>query len=123
MQTRQQTFTWNELDFLDWEEFRQMGPPIVKLEIQRIERLLAHNELDEGVRDGLLRARLELVRFVAELEGPSAAQQLNIMSEHLRRAAFNVGIHAEQGSEDENGQIRYIADRLGYIHNRMGLIY
>jgi hypothetical protein len=52
MQTRQKNFGWNELDFLDWEEFRQMGPPIVKLEIQRIERLLAGSEFDPAVSDG-----------------------------------------------------------------------
>jgi hypothetical protein len=45
------------------------------------------------------------------------------LSEHLRRATLNVGIHADHGAENENRQIRYIADRLGYIHNRMSLIY
>src|SRR5690606_29828970 len=104
----------NQLDFLDWGEFRQMGPPIVKLEIRRIELLLVDGDgLDEPLRDGLRRARLELLRFVGELERTTAPGELDTLAEYIRRAALNVGIHDD---ESENTQLKYIADRLGYIH-------
>lgn len=123
MQTHQknfgENFGWNELDFLDRAEFLMMGPPIVKLEVKRIERLLLGNDLDEAVRHGLQRARLELVRFVTALEDAPTNLDMEALSDNLRRAVLNIAIHANY----EDGQVRYVLDRLRYVHNRMSLIY
>lgn len=121
-------YGWNELDFIDWREFRQMGPPIVKMEIERIERLLRIDRFPETVADTLRRARLELVLFVADLERctPSTApgnETLGALAQHLDTAILNAGIHADLIEAAERETIRYVVSRIRYIRNRMNLIY
>ena len=129
MQLSNATFGWNELDFLDAGEFRQMGPPIVRLEIDRIERVMADEELAPDIADRLRRARFELTRFVAELEnievgGESIpANALEPLSMRLMTALLNLGVPEDVLKPDAAAQIRYVIDRLAYITNRMELIY
>lgn len=121
-------YGWNELDFIDWREFRQMGPPIVKMEIERIERLLRKDCFPEPVADTLRRARLELVRFVADLERcpPITApgnETLGALAQRLDTAILNAGIHADLIEAADHETIRYVVSRVRYIRNRMNLIY
>lgn len=108
---------WNELDFVGWPAFRRMAPAVLGLEIARVERVLATHEPGTDDYNALVRARHEMRRFGTGLsEAPK--DELEVRSEHLRRALLAVSLLA-----DANDTLHYVAHRLRYVYDRLSLIY
>jgi hypothetical protein len=108
---------WNELDFVGWNAFRRMAPAVLGLEIPRVERVMATLEPGTDTYNALVHVRHELRRFGSGLSEASK-DELEVRSEHLRRALLAVSLVA--GS---NETLHYVSHRLRYVYDRLHLIY
>lgn len=112
---------WNELQYISWNEFKKMAPPVIKLEINRIGKLIDQVQSGSGFYNALIKARYELNQFVGCLEKTSSPPLPDSCTEHLRKAILNLSL--EDADEDISKTIHYILNRLNYVHNRVGMIY
>lgn len=114
---------WNEIQYLRWDEFRQMAPPILKLEIDRLGTLIDARADDPDRRNALVRARYELNTCITNLESAHRGDVQQRCGQPLQAALLALSF---QGSEDDletQQTLRYILDRLNYIYQRIALIY
>lgn len=113
----------NELQFVRWTEFQEMVPPILQLEISRLERVI------EGVKDqpelcnALVEARSELKEFSTALQEAEKKTLEETCAPHLEAALLTLSMQANGADGETAETLRYIADRLNHVHDRMELIY
>lgn len=103
----------NELQFLRSENFRQMAPPILRLEVDRLGRLIEALPADLEARNALVRARFALTRFIEELGDAT----------HLEAILMNLALLDGRLEPGQQAVLRYIADRIQYVHDRLPLLY
>ena len=114
---------WNEIQFLSWEEFKQMAPSIVQLEITRLGTLMDEVPRDLDFHNALVRARFSLHKFVACLAEVEQAAFEASCAGYLRTALMSLPV-AHPGLEaDVHKTLNYIVDRLTAVHQRISLIY
>lgn len=113
----------NELQFVNWAEFQEMVPSILQLELSRLNRVLEDLEDRPELRDALKDARDELQAFVACLPQANKKTFPETCAPHLQAALLTISIQAGEHSGDPGDTLRYIADRLNHVHDRMELIY
>jgi hypothetical protein len=114
---------WNELEFISWEEFRQMAPSILQLEISRIGEIINRFPEDTDFRNTLVKSRFELKKFVECLARSDKASLAENCAKHLDTAIINLAVDTA-GLDEKTVQTRdYILDRLNYVYNRISLIY
>lgn len=114
---------WNELEFLSWEEFRQMAPSILQLEISRIGEIINRFPADTDFRNALVKSRFELKKFIECLAHSEKASLADNCATYLDTAIINLAIETA-GLDGKTVQTRdYILDRLNYVYNRIPLIY
>ena len=118
---------WNEAHFVDRASFARMAPPILQLEIRRAGRILAGHEPGSDAYNDIVSVRHQIVLarglVLARGEEADPARVL----EHVERAAAFAALLAEGDPSgiDEPGEdsLRYIADRLLYIHGQIRHLY
>ncbi len=113
---------WNELDFVDWDEFRRMAPSIIGLEIGRLDPLVAASIGDLDLHNPLVRVRFELKSFVATLAEATPETIGSPCAEHLRAALLALPLFPDI-DDATAATLRYIANRLTYVYDRIPLIY
>jgi hypothetical protein len=113
---------WNELDFVGWKEFRRMAPAVVGLELGRIERLIASDEIGSDTYNSLVGVRFSLKKFSDGLD-LAGRESLPDRAAHLRHALLAVSMLAGTVSDDSAETLRYVSLRLNFIHNRINLVY
>lgn len=113
----------NELQFVGWNEFRQMVPSIVQLEISRLDRAIETVRDDSDLYNALVKARFELKQFVECLQMADKNQLEMTCAPHLQAALLTVSMQSEATDGDTADTLRYVADRLNHVHDRMELIY
>ncbi len=123
MQTPTRKPDWNELDFLSWDAFRRMAPPVLRLEITRIERLLAAEALPLDVHNALVRVRFALNTFLTCLAGSDRTTFDGTCVPHLDAALLNLPLAFPDLDAPTRETLAYVLDRLRYIHDRIRLIY
>jgi len=106
---------WNELEFLSWKEFQQMGPAIIQLEITRISKLLRQFTSEMDFYNALVKARFELNQFIAGVEKTTQAPLPNDCSDPLRRAIVAISMQEIELDEDADQTLQYVLDRLKII--------
>lgn len=121
MRVSEPTFGWNELDFLDSHELRQMGPAIIRLEIDRLSEVLRSQGLEPESSDCVRRARYELKTFADSLETDAGGAEL---APRLEVAAINLaGVLEGTIEPDAVLKVGYVLDRVQYLRNRISLLY
>jgi hypothetical protein len=114
---------WNELEFISWEEFREMAPSIIQLEISRIGEIIDRFQADLEFHNALVKSRFELKKFIECLAHSGKDSLEENCAGHLCNAIVNLTFETP-GVDEKSTQIRdYILDRLNYVHNRISLIY
>jgi hypothetical protein len=113
----------NELQFLDWDEFRQMAPTILQLEITRLGTLIDASRDDTDFRNALVRARYELKRFVDCVQEAGKATVEQACASHLQAALLAVSLAPAPSDETTARTLAYVTDRLTYVNDRLPLIY
>lgn len=113
----------NELQFVGWKAFKQMVPSIVRLEISRLERLIQQVRSEPDRCNALVKARFELKTFVARLQQAEKATLEETCAPHLQAALLAVSMTPGERDDDTAERLRYIADRLHHVHDRMEMIY
>lgn len=117
------TMVENELQFVSWTEFQEMVPSIIQLELSRLEGLI------EGVKDrpelcnALVEARRKLEEFVGCLQEADKQVLEETCAPRLEAALLTISMKADSEEGEVAGTLRYIADRLTHVHDRMELIY
>ena len=114
---------WNELEFLSWKEFQQMGPAIIQLEITRISKLLQQFTSKMDFYNALVKARFELNQFIAGVKKTTLAPLSNDCRDHLRKAIVAISLQEIELEEDANQTLHYILNRLNYVYERISFIY
>lgn len=114
---------WNELQFLSWDEFSQMTPSILQLEVTRLGKLMESFDPGSGFHTNLVRSRFALRRFIACIEHAEKDTVESKCSEHLRSAIMNLSLQPEDLSDELRDTCAYILDRLNYMLRRIRLIY
>jgi hypothetical protein len=113
---------WNELQFVSWREFKQMAPPILRLEVGRLGRAIEAVPAGSAFHDSLVRARFALQQFIAGLER-AGREDLEESVAHLRAAIMNVASQPAGLDDSVLASCRYTLDRLNYVYRRISLIY
>ena len=123
MQAKEGKTDWNELQFLSWNEFRQMAPSILQLEVTRLGTLIDTSGKATDFRNALVKARFEVKRFVACLEQADKETVEDACAAHLQAALLNVSLVHTNRDEATAARLDYVIDRLKYVNDRIALIY
>ncbi|MFQ5568844.1 MAG: hypothetical protein ACE5G0_04165 [Rhodothermales bacterium] len=113
----------NEIQFLSWEEFKQMAPSILQLEITRLGALIDASEDATDFRNALVKARYELKQFIACLPQTEKTQIAAICASHLQVALLNVTLANTSRDAATTDTLQYVIDRLTYVLERIQWIY
>ena len=113
----------NELQFVGWEKFRQMVPSIIQLEVSRLERVLGTVGDETALHNAIVKARFELKEFAASLRQASKDELEEQCAPHLESALLTVSMAPGNGDDEVTETLRYVADRLEHVHDRMEMIY
>lgn len=113
----------NELQFVGWTEFRRMVPSIVQLEISRLGRVIEQVRDTPDLCNALVKARFELKTFVACLPQADRKTLEETCAPHLEAALLTISVQTGTADESTAETLRYIADRLNHVYDRMELIY
>lgn len=108
----------NEIQFLRADNFRQMAPPILRLEVDRLAGLIDGLGADLEARNALVRARFALARFIGAIEAAEEADPADLEAILIHLALPEAHLDAEQ-----RGVLHYVVDRLRYVHDRLPLLY
>jgi hypothetical protein len=111
---------WNELRYISWREFRKMTPPIIKLEIDRVGKLLEKIQAGSENYNTLVKSRYELSQFVKCLEQAQFPPLNEKCTGHLSKAILNLSF---KDTDDTSEEIHYVLDRLKHVYDRIGMIY
>ena len=109
----------NEIQFLSWQEFQQMTPAILGLEITRLAGILAEPDRSIEERNALVRARFELRQFV-DCIAQARCQEVAACARHLDSALLATALVRK---ERDSSELSYVLDRLTYVQDRMDFIY
>ncbi|MCH8122625.1 MAG: hypothetical protein IH853_05835 [Bacteroidetes bacterium] len=105
----------NEIHFIERDEFVQMGPAIVQLEISRLGDMLHDIEPGSDIHTTLVTVRHHLSLFHDELN-----RDVEVASfEHLDAAIVCLSFPDSETTETTRDTMVYVADRLGYILAQM----
>lgn len=113
----------NELQFVGWKAFQQMVPSIVQLEISRLERIIQRVRDEPHVCNALVKARFELKKFAACLQQAEKESLEETCAPHLQAALLTVSMTPDDQDDDLAASLRYVADRLNHVNDRMKMIY
>lgn len=113
----------NELQFVSWTEFQEMVPSIIQLERSRLERLIEGLQDRPELCNALVEARRELEDFVECLQTADKQALEETCAPRLEAALLTISMKADAEDGDVADTLRYIADRLTHVHDRMELIY
>jgi len=116
-------YHYNELEFLSWGEFQQMGPTILQLEITRLGTMIQSVIDDTDFYNRLVRARFALQQFNAALPKAEKTTAEQTCSAHLRTAIVNISFQPDDLDAESKRTCDYILDRLTKINDRMQLLY
>lgn len=105
----------NEIHFVDRDEFLQMAPAIVQLEITRLCKMLTDLEPGSDVYTAVVATRYHLTELLKELSVQDADEGQTISAEHLRAAIMCLSVPEDTVDETIQESLVYVADRLGYI--------
>jgi hypothetical protein len=113
----------NEIPFLSWDEFRQMAPSILQLEVTRLGTLIdaARNATD--FRNALVKARFEVKQFIACVRQAEKATVEAACARHLQTALLAISLVNTNLDEATTATLDYVIDRLRYVNDRVALIY
>ena len=113
----------NEIQFLSWEEFRQMAPSILQLEVTRLGGLIDAAGSATDFRNALVKARFEVKRFIACMQEAEKETIDAACALHLQTALLNVSLVNTGRDEKTTATLDYIIDRLKYVNDRIAFIY
>ena len=113
----------NEIQFLSWEEFQQMVPSILQLEVTRLGTLIDAAGTATDYRNALVKARFEVKRFIACVQAAEKETVEDSCALHLQTALLNVSLVKTGRDEKTTAVLDYIIDRLTYVNDRIAFIY
>jgi hypothetical protein len=114
---------WNELEFLSWDEFKQMAPSIVQLEISRISKLIRASHFEIDFHNALVKARFELKKFVACVDATMKSPLDEACVTQLQAAILILVAAKTNRPSNEKRTIDSILDRLHDVYNRCKMLY
>lgn len=104
----------NEVQYIPVEQFRQMVPPILGLEVRRLSRWIATQDPDSDQRNQVVKIRYELSRFITCME---ESNDLSSCKLFLDAALLNASMLSDRPEMD------YVIDRLRHVRDRIPYIY
>lgn len=108
----------NEIHFVDREEFLQMAPAIVQLEITRLSEMLAGLEPGSDVFTAVVATRYQLKEFLSELASERKKKH-TFSTDRVSAAILCLGASENCTEQSVKNSLVYVADRLGYILAQM----
>ena len=114
---------WNELEFTNIRDFKRMAPPIIKLEISRISKIIDSLEASENVHNLLVKARYELVSFEEVLKKIDGRKINQNSLKELFSALYYISSSAKSSGGKIKSDINYITDRLNDFINKCQMLY
>lgn len=113
----------NEIQYLSWKAFRRMAPSILRLEMSRLGVLMDAAGSDLDLRNALAAARFELKRFGEVLEDATPTTAEARCGPPLQAALMTLALATEGQPAPTAETLRYVLNRLTYLHDRLALIY
>ena len=113
----------NEIQFLSWQEFRQMAPSILRLEVTRLGTLIDAAGTATDFRNALVKARYEVRQFIGCVQEAEQETVAETCAPHLQAALLSVSLIDIDPDGETAATLAYVIDRLKYVNDRIGLIY
>lgn len=114
---------WNEIEFMNWEAFQAMAPPLIDLEVRRLGRLIAKPNLDTELHNTLVRSRYRLRQLSAAIrQANQRPDELDLVSP-LSEAILGLTAVKELCDGQIARTIEYVVDHLNAILTRARLLY
>ena len=110
----------NELGYISWEEFKKMAPPIIKLEVSRISKMINIVQSEGDTYNTLIKVRYELNQFIDCLKQTNSPPLRDPCTAHLSKAILNLSF---KDADSISKEVHYTLDRLKYVFERVGMIY
>lgn len=115
--------SFNEIQFLSWNEFRRMAPAIAGLEAARLARLISRLPVDHPLHNALVKARFEVGRFLEMLKTEECEEAVPALALPLGAALLSLALRQGSADDETEAALHYVVDRLQYLHDRISLIY
>lgn len=111
---------WNELHYVSRDTFAQMAPSVLRLEMGRMDKLVARLPLEDERRNALVTARYRLGLLRDLVTGDFLRADLGVCDHHISAAILAVGLRPSGGPDpDLDALLDNIADRLGFVRERL----
>ena len=109
----------NELHFVERDEFIQMAPTVVQLEITRLTKILGGLEIGSDNYNSIVAARFQLRQFLNDLTVAADHSDSHLSVDRLNIAIMCISAVSSSVDTDTCDLLIYVADRLGYILSQM----
>ena len=106
----------NEIQYVPWQQFKQMVPSILGLEVTRLTHYLTETTPPTEVRNTVVKVRYDIKQFAACIAAVECADA-NRCATHLSSALLHAALLPKHPS------LAYVTDRLRYVRDRMPYIY
>jgi len=114
---------WNELHFMNREEFARMVPTVLQLEVSRLGMVLTRFEPGTDAYNAVVTARHRVGKLREGLQSVLTSDEVADHERDLETAIMSVSIRDEDVPRDVQRELVYVADRLVYILGQMRLLY
>ena len=104
----------NEIHYLSFQEFRQMAPAILDLEVKRLAGLI--DDAHDAERNDLVWARHNVMESVAAIERRHRDRLASDCAPLLEAAMITIGLLTDRV---DRATLQYVLDRLAYVRDRI----
>ena len=114
---------WNELHFINREEFASMAPSVLQLEVSRLTRLLPSFELGSDAYNSVIAARKSVAYLQSYIQEEMDEARVKECSLELESAILCLSVSDRKTDPNSRRVLVYVADRLVYILGQLKHLY
>lgn len=114
---------WNELHFINREEFADMAPSVLQLEVSRLTRLLPSFELGSDAYNSVIAARRKVAHLQSSLREKMDEARVKECATELESAILCLSASDRKTDPNSRRVLVYVADRLVYILGQLKHLY
>ncbi len=114
---------WNELHFINREEFANMAPTVLQLEVSRLTRLLPSFELGSDAYNSVIAARKGVAHLQTLIQEEMDETRVKECALELESAILCLSVSDRKTDPNSRRVLVYVADRLVYILGQLKHLY
>ncbi len=114
---------WNEVHFVNREEFATMAPTVLQLEVSRLTKLLPEFDLGSDTYNSIIAARRKVESLQFSIKNEMNPDEVESCAADLESSIMCVSAADSDADADSSRVLVYVADRLVYILGQLRHLY